>query len=160
MVWVLRISLDLELLCNDYESKMWYHKMLMHPGKTQTELTIAQHYTWKVMHKTVQYVCSQCNSCQHSKRQHPKLGKLNPKDPEVVLLWETVCIDLISPYPIGDVKKDDNGKVISKNTCSILHAMTMIDPMTGWFEIIKVPNKQADYIANLFEQVWLSRGLT
>jgi hypothetical protein len=35
--------------------------------------------------------------------------------------------------------------------------MTMVDPATGWFEIIEVPNKWADYIANLFEQVWLAR---
>ena len=83
------------------------------------------------------------------------MGKLYPKDPEVVP-WEMVCINLISPYPIGDVKKDGNGKVIS-NMHSILHAMTMIDPTTGWFKIIKVPNKWADYIAKLFEQVWLSR---
>jgi hypothetical protein len=33
----------------------------------------------------------------------------------------------------------------------------MIDPATRWFEIIEVPNKRADYIANLFEQVWLAR---
>jgi hypothetical protein len=35
----------------------WYHEMLMHPSKTQTELTIAQHYTWKGMCKTVKHVC-------------------------------------------------------------------------------------------------------
>jgi hypothetical protein len=76
------------------------------------------------------------------------LGKLNPKDPEVVP-WETVCINLISPYPIGNVKKDSDGKVIS-NMCSTLHAMTMIDPAIRWFEIIEVP-KWANYIANLFK---------
>ena len=31
----------------------------------------------------------------------------------------------------------------------------MIDPTTGWFEIVEVPNKCADTIANLFEQEWL-----
>jgi hypothetical protein len=85
------------------------------------------------------------------------LGKLNPKDPEVVP-WETVCINLIGPYPIGEIKKVKNGKVIS-DKLSILHAMTMKDPATGLFEIIEVPNKRADYIDNLFEQVWLARYL-
>jgi hypothetical protein len=33
----------------------------------------------------------------------------------------------------------------------------MIDPATGWFEIVEVPTKQADYIANLLEFNWLSR---
>ena len=33
----------------------------------------------------------------------------------------------------------------------------MIDPATGWFEIIETPDKRADTIANLFEQTWLNR---
>jgi hypothetical protein len=69
--------------------------------------------------------------------------------------WETVCIDLIGPYTIGKVKCNKDGKVIS-DTCAYLHAMTMIDPTTGWFEIIEIPNKWADKISNLFEQVWLA----
>ena len=35
--------------------------------------------------------------------------------------------------------------------------MTMIDPATGWFDIVEIPNKRADYIANLLEIHWLSR---
>ena len=33
----------------------------------------------------------------------------------------------------------------------------MIDPATGWFEIVEIPKKQADEIANLIEQTWLVR---
>ena len=33
----------------------------------------------------------------------------------------------------------------------------MIDPATGWFEILEIPSKQADEIANLLEQTWLVR---
>jgi len=33
----------------------------------------------------------------------------------------------------------------------------MIDPATGWFEIVEIPNKKADEIANLLEQTWLVR---
>jgi transposase InsO family protein len=33
----------------------------------------------------------------------------------------------------------------------------MIDPATGWFEIIQVPNKRADVVSNLLEQTWLTR---
>ena len=35
--------------------------------------------------------------------------------------------------------------------------MTMIDPATGWFEIVEVPTKRADYIANILEFTWLTR---
>ena len=41
----------------------WYHAMLLHPGETRMEITMAQHYTWKGMHKTVQSVCSRCQAC-------------------------------------------------------------------------------------------------
>ena len=33
----------------------------------------------------------------------------------------------------------------------------MIDPATRWFEMKEIPNKQADYIANIVEQAWLTR---
>jgi len=33
----------------------------------------------------------------------------------------------------------------------------MIDPATGWFKIVQIPNKRADEIANLLEQTWLAR---
>lgn len=35
--------------------------------------------------------------------------------------------------------------------------MTMIDPATGWFEMRQIQTKSADRIANLLEEVWLSR---
>ncbi len=123
----------------------FYHALLMHPGETRTELTIAQHFTWKGMRKTVQSVCKNCSSCQLSKPRLQKLGKLPPKSAEIVP-WETVCIDLIGPYTIG------------KGTDEItLHCLTMIDPATGWFEIIEIPNKSSDEIANLFEMTWINR---
>ena len=33
----------------------------------------------------------------------------------------------------------------------------MIDPVTGWFEITKYDNKGAIYIADLVENLWLTR---
>ncbi len=33
----------------------------------------------------------------------------------------------------------------------------MIDPATGWFEIVEIPTKRADDIANLLEMNWLTR---
>ena len=33
----------------------------------------------------------------------------------------------------------------------------MIDPATGWFEIVEIPNKQADIVSNKFKQTWLAR---
>ena len=33
----------------------------------------------------------------------------------------------------------------------------MIDPATNWFEIKEIKTKCADVIANLVEQIWLTR---
>jgi hypothetical protein len=38
----------------------FYHKLLMHPGETRTELMMAHHFTWKGMRKRVIAVCKKC----------------------------------------------------------------------------------------------------
>ena len=38
-----------------------------------------------------------------------------------------------------------------------LHALTMIDPATGWFEIAEIPTQRAVDVANILEFAWLSR---
>ncbi len=60
--------------------------------------------------------------------------------------WHTLCIDLIGPYTFGE--GDDKFTLL---------CLTMMDPATGWFEIVKVIEKQADIIANLLEFMWLTR---
>jgi hypothetical protein len=130
------------------EAVKWYHGALMHPGETRTELTMAQHYTWKGMRKTVQDVCKRCGSCQLNKTKPQKIGHLPEKTAEVNP-WERVCIDLIGPYTIGNEKKPD--------TVATLHCLTMIDPATGWFEIAEIPAKTADVVINVLEHEWLTR---
>ena len=117
----------------------WYHVQLLHPGKTRTELTMAQLYTWVGMKNTIRRVCQHCPSCQMTKSKTLKYGHLPPK-PVERRPWERLCIDLIGPYTIGNQKQGDE---------ITLHCLTMMDPVTGWFEIAEVPNKRADYIANI-----------
>ena len=38
-----------------------------------------------------------------------------------------------------------------------LLALTMIDPATGWFEIVKATNKSAASVQDLFHNIWLAR---
>ena len=126
----------------------WYHAVLtMHPGETRTELTMGQHFTWSKMCSTVQQVCQCCKACQLNKPKLRKLGHLPPKIPEEIPS-ERLCIDLVGPYTIGDKKK--------KNEAT-LHCLTMIDPVTGWFEIKEIPAKSADEVANVLEMAWFSR---
>ena len=123
----------------------WYHTHLLHPGETRMELTISQHFCWIGLRNTVQRVCKACTVCRRQKVRNKKYGLLPPKEAEVIP-WHTLCIDLIGPYKIG---KDEEE--------TTLHCMTMIDPATGWFEIVEIPCKQADYIVNYLELTWLTR---
>ena len=69
-----------------------------------------------------------------------------PKEAEIQP-WEELCVDLIGPYTIKRRHKEPLH----------LHALTMLDPATGWFEIAQYKNKRAMTIANIVEQVWFSR---
>ena len=61
--------------------------------------------------------------------------------------WNRLCAYLIGPYVRENFKKD---------SLNIKDA-TMIDTVTGWFEIVQYDDKRAITIANLVETTWLSR---
>ena len=86
-----------------------------------------------------------CDICQRCKKKKNKYGHLPPKEAETIP-WKRVNVDLIGPYTVGKGK--------SKHE---LRCMTMIDPVTGWFEIMEIESKRADYVANYFKDRWLSR---
>ena len=126
----------------------WYHSYLCHPGETRTEQTIRLHYYWPNLRDTVHEVCHKCHSCQVTKKRYKKFGHLPPKEAEATP-WDTLCLDLIGPYTIHRKNK--------KKDPLTLWALTMIDPATGWFEMKEITTKQADSIANVIEQTWLTR---
>jgi transposase InsO family protein len=74
-----------------------------------------------------------------------KYGLLRPKiaesDP-----WVMVCVDLVGPFTIRTPAK-----------IQFLLALTMIDPATGWIEIVEATNKSATSIQELFHNTWLAR---
>ena len=78
------------------------------------------------------------------KRSIIKYGKLSAKLSEETP-WNKLCVDLTGLYKIRRKGRDN----------SILKAVTMIDPVTGWFKITLYKNKKATTIANLVETIWL-----
>ena len=128
----------------------WYHSILCHPGEARTEQTIRQHFYWKGLRRQVQNVCQRCRTCQLTKRKTIKYGELPPKEAEIKP-WEVLCVDLIGPYKINQPKRKGKKKDLE------LFCLTMIDPATGWFEMVRIPNKEAITVANLAEQTWLTR---
>jgi len=142
----------------------WYHDTMLHPGQTRTEATIAQHFYWKGLRNDVIRHCGQCAICQKTKREDRKYGLLPVKPEPDVIPWHTLCIDLIGPYKIGQdktkrVKDKTTGKwkVIVIEAAPVLYCLTMIDPATGWFEIVQINDKSSFETATELEITWLSR---
>ncbi len=124
----------------------WYHDALQHPGINRTERTIRQHLTWPGLSDDVAKHVESCHKCQLCKNPRTKYGHLKPRTFEDKP-WDTLCVDLVGPYSVTD----KHGKELS------LHAMTMCDPATGWFEIVEIPNKKSVTCALLLDRTWFSR---
>ena len=123
----------------------WCHLHLLHPGETRTELTMGQHFHWKGTRVSAARVCKGCEICRRTKVQTEKCGLLPAKAPDV-LPWHALCIDLMGPHRMGKGQNEVQ-----------LHCLTMINPATGWFEIVETPNRRADEVANSLEMTWLTR---
>ena len=81
-----------------------------------------------------------------SKKQRKKYGKLPPKKAEVTP-WKRVNVDLIGPYNI--TPKNSKKKYEFR-------AMTMIDPVTGWFEMAPITSPNSDTTQTVLDSYWLA----
>ena len=59
--------------------------------------------------------------------------------------WNKVCVDILAPYKIPRKRKEP----------LILKSITVIDPVTSWFEVTQYRDKKAMTIPKLVETVWL-----
>ena len=111
------------------------------------EATIGFAYWWDGMSKAIQEYVRTCPVCQRAKRTEKKYGKLPLKIAEDPIPWQRVNVDLIGPLSA----KTPDGKKHS------FDALTMIDPATGWFEVVQVKRRTAEVVAAAFDDTWLSR---
>ena len=87
---------------------------------------------------------TKCDVCQCTKRSTKKYDKLPAKLSEEIT-WNKLCVDFIFPY-----------KISRKGVYpTILKAVTIIDPVTGWCEITQYNDKKSMTIANLVETMCL-----
>ena len=128
----------------------WYHEYLAHPGQTRLEATIRQLYTWPKLREHVHEHCRTCDKCQLFKKQRKKYGHLPPKEAETTP-WKRVNVDLIGPYTIKLLNDPKDTKPRE------LRAMTMIDPVTGWFKIKAIMKPDAATVMDAFYDAWLCR---
>jgi len=125
----------------------WYHIMLRHPGVTRLKATLRQLYWWPTLHRDVKAFCKNCRVCQKCKKSSKKYGKLPAKVAEQNI-WNRVNIDLWGPKSI----KNRDGQTYK------MHLMTMIDPVSGWFECAVIRrNPNSDKIQKIFDDTWLAR---
>jgi hypothetical protein len=101
--------------------------------------------TWPSLTQDVECFCFTCPVCQLTKKELKKYGLFPPKTAESDP-WIMVCVDLVGPLTIKTPLK----------THSLL-VLTMIDPATGWFEIVQANSKTATSIQDLFHNTWLAR---
>lgn len=125
-----------------------YHDLLQHPGMTRMEATIRHIFDWRGLRETVEEHCRTCHICQLTKKQRKKYGHLPPKTAETIP-WKRVNIDIVGTYSVKTPKSERK-----------LTAMTMIDPVTGWFEIAALDENEnaGSYEAQkAFDSHWLAR---
>jgi hypothetical protein len=147
----------------------WYHYYLNHPGGDRLGNTIKETCYWKGLSNQAKQHVRTCKVCQQYKNKR-KYGHVPAKTIEDLVPWRTVHIDLIGPYTITAKQIQPGGEI--KEIKLKLTAMTMVDPATGWFEIVEVPyysiedvkkdeqnyiDKSSARISRLFNQTWLSR---
>ena len=104
----------------------WYHHYLQHPGHTRLEETLHAAMYWKDMRNTIRSYVKNCRIRQVNKRHKHKYGKL-PAKLVITNPWEALYVDLIGPYTL----KGKDGTEID------FMCLTMIDPASSWFEIVK-----------------------
>jgi hypothetical protein len=83
---------------------------------------------WKGMRSTIRSMTKSYRSYQVNKKQKCKYGHL-PSKIVITIPWRVIWVDLIGPYTL----KGKDGTVID------LMALTMIDPATSWFKVVKLP---------------------
>jgi len=124
----------------------WFHQYLNHAGSTRLFNTINNHYWHPHLRRQVNDFVSKCDTCQRYKLIGRSYGKL-PELQATVAPWTEVAVDLIGPWIVD----------LGNNQFVTFMALTMIDPVTGLAELVRINNKTSEHIAMLFENEWLAR---
>ena len=107
----------------------------------RTEAMILQHLYQPNIRYAIRKEVTTCDTFQRTKLSNKKYRKLPAKLSEEIP-WNKLCVDLIVPYILLQKGKRENLNIKS---------VTMIDPVTGWFEVVQYDDKRGITIANLVE---------
>ena len=85
-----------------------------------------------------------CKTCQQFKNRKTLYRHIQPNNNKELQPWDLVHVDLIVPYS-KSIRQQNPGGSIMQNDDS-LTCMTMIDPVTGWFEIFEIQSSDLDEV--------------
>ena len=115
----------------------WYHFYLNHPGGSRIAKTIREVCYWKGLVTQAELFAKMCKTLQQLKKRNTLYGHLPPKNTAELNPWDMVHVDLIGPY-INSIRQQHPGGILIRNNSNLTY-MTMIDPATGWFNIVEIP---------------------
>ena len=98
------------------------------------------------MKQDIILLCKTCPSCQLLKRAAKKYGHVPIKDAEATP-WHILCVDLVGPYQV----------TLRNKKKLTFHAVSMIDPATGYIELHSISNKKSFTAARKVDAQWLCR---
>ena len=123
----------------------FYHMAMVHVGATKLYQTMAQFWVHKDLKTRTESTALQCDTCQKSKLTGKGYGHLPPRE-AFVAPWHEIAVDLIGPWVLYD--QDGNAHSFT--------ALTIIDTVTTYCEVILLRNKSAAHVALQLENQWLS----
>jgi hypothetical protein len=128
------------------QTVQWFHVSLCHAGVTRTRNTILQHMTHPDLLNHCENIIRNCPTCQQHKTRHRQYGYLPPRQVNANP-WAEINVDLIGPWNL----------VLQNKVELEFRALTIIDPVTNFVEIIRIHNKTAKHVGLQLENAWLSR---
>ena len=99
---------------------------------------------WPNIRENIRTQIKVFKTCPIKNRQILKCGHLTAKVAEAIQ-WDRLLVDFISPY---EIRREYHKFPLS---------LTMVEPSTGWFEIIQYKDKREATIENLVENTWQCR---
>ena len=123
----------------------FYHQALNHLGVRRTVDSIQMHFYHPQIRARTEHLIKTCPVCQQTKQFGRGYGHLPPRDPQVAP-WQEIAVDLIGPWTIAV-----NGQNL------VFRALTIIDTVTNYLEIVRIQNASARHVGHQFNQTWLSQ---
>jgi transposase InsO family protein len=123
----------------------WYHLVLNHVGANRLRDTISMFMSHPSLSDYCEEAVKRCPVCQRTKTKHRNYGDLPPREVPG-LPWSDIAVDLIGPW-----KATIHGNELT------FQALTIIDMVTNYCELIRVNNKTSRHVGLQLENAWLSR---